>query len=170
MYSQHIHTRQYSLRTQPFNDSGLCTFRLLIIKIILNKWNIKKETRTNVQSLFYGGQRWIRTTVPSREQIYSLSPLATRPSTLIRFCTHFEEICLRRDLNPWPLPYQGSALPLRYEGADYKRMPKIGIEPTTYGLQNRCSTIEPLRHRIIILRTYQSVKCQRYFLILQKFP
>ena len=73
-------------------------------------------------------------------------------------CLHSDkEICLRRDLNPWPLPYQGSALPLRYEGADYKRMPKIvpkiGIEPTTYGLQNRCSTIEPLRHRIIILRT-----------------
>ena len=29
-----------------------------------------------------GGQRWIRTTVHSREQIYSLSPLTTRPSTL----------------------------------------------------------------------------------------
>ena len=25
-------------------------------------------------------------------------------------------------------------------------MPTIGIEPTTYGLQNRCSTIEPSRH------------------------
>ena len=30
-----------------------------------------------------GGQGWIRTTVPSREQIYSLSPLATRPPTHI---------------------------------------------------------------------------------------
>lgn len=26
-----------------------------------------------------------------------------------------------------------------------KRMPMIGIEPTTYGLQNRCSTVEPHR-------------------------
>ena len=25
-------------------------------------------------------------------------------------------ICLWRDLNPWPLPYQGSALPLRHKG------------------------------------------------------
>ena len=30
-----------------------------------------------------GGQGWIRTTVLSREQIYSLSPLATRPPTHI---------------------------------------------------------------------------------------
>ena len=30
-----------------------------------------------------GGQGWIRTTVHSREQIYSLSPLATRPPTHI---------------------------------------------------------------------------------------
>ena len=31
------------------------------------------------------GQGWIRTTVHSREQIYSLSPLATRPPTHIQF-------------------------------------------------------------------------------------
>ena len=37
------------------------------------------------RSLFNGGQGWIRTTVPSREQIYSLSPLATRPPTHIKF-------------------------------------------------------------------------------------
>ena len=30
--------------------------------------------------LIFGGQRWIRTIVPLREQIYSLPPLATRPS------------------------------------------------------------------------------------------
>ena len=34
-------------------------------------------------SIFYGGQGWIRTTVLSREQIYSLPPLATRPPTHI---------------------------------------------------------------------------------------
>lgn len=32
--------------------------------------------------LFYGGQGWIRTTVVSRRQIYSLLPLATRAPTL----------------------------------------------------------------------------------------
>lgn len=31
--------------------------------------------------LFYGGQGWIRTTVVSRRQIYSLLPLATRAPT-----------------------------------------------------------------------------------------
>ena len=82
----------------------------------------KKEVRTKVQPLFLKlGQGWIRTTVPSREQIYSLSPLATRPPTLIWFSTwvlksHFYKICLWRDLNSWPLPYQGSALPLRHKG------------------------------------------------------
>ena len=40
----------------------------------------------------YIGQGWIRTTVPSREQIYSLSPLATRPPTLIKFSIEFK-IC-----------------------------------------------------------------------------
>ena len=46
----------------------------------------KKEVRTKVQPLFLKlGQGWIRTTVPSREQIYSLSPLATRPPTHINF-------------------------------------------------------------------------------------
>ena len=29
------------------------------------------------------------------------------------------KICLWRDLNPWPLPYQGSALPLRHKGSNY---------------------------------------------------
>ena len=39
------------------------------------------------------GQRWIRTTVHSREQIYSLSPLATRPSTqVLNFkCSEFRK-------------------------------------------------------------------------------
>ena len=41
-----------------------------------------KNTLDVFESDYNGGQRWIRTTVPSREQIYSLSPLATRPSTL----------------------------------------------------------------------------------------
>ena len=96
--------------------------------------------------------------------------------------------CLWRDLNSWPLPYQGSALPLRHKGifqklftpfgvlpltkdnqsffgrvpAPQRQMPQglrekfsllskkpvIGIEPTTYGLQNRCSTVELYRRQV----------------------
>ena len=40
----------------------------------------KKDPSRSLKST---GQGWIRTTVHSREQIYSLSPLATRPPTLI---------------------------------------------------------------------------------------
>ena len=45
------------------------------------KYELKKTPK---RSLLNGGQGWIRTTVHSREQIYSLSPLATRPPTHIK--------------------------------------------------------------------------------------
>ena len=47
------------------------------------------KTRKTPEGVLNGGQRWIRTTVHSREQIYSLSPLATRPSTHIKFSIRF---------------------------------------------------------------------------------
>ena len=63
---------------------------ILIIYLIILKpmegrttlW-FESNKKDPLRSLLNGGQRWIRTTVPSREQIYSLSPLATRPSTHI---------------------------------------------------------------------------------------
>ena len=36
--------------------------------------------------------------------------------------------CPRRDLNPGPLPYQGSALPLSYKGM--WKVGRVGFEPT----------------------------------------
>ena len=50
-------------------------------------------------------------------------------------------------------------------------MPMIGIEPTTYGLQNRCSTVEPHRQvtiSIILIkkdmsRGYSLETLKRYF-------
>ena len=36
--------------------------------------------------------------------------------------------CPRRDLNPRPLPYQGSALPLSYKGNI--KVGRVGFEPT----------------------------------------
>ena len=82
-----------------------------------------------------------------------------------------DKICPWRDLNSWPLPYQGSALPLSHKGLSVsgnlhqwasctcfavslqalfsteRKKPVIGIEPTTYGLQNRCSTVELYRQQ-----------------------
>ena len=43
-------------------------------------WETKKVIFFSEYYLILGGQRWIRTIVPLREQIYSLPPLATRPS------------------------------------------------------------------------------------------
>ena len=62
----------------------------------------KKEVRTEVQPLFLFGQGWIRTTVLSREQIYSLSPLATRPPTHILFSVNLP--LTRFELVASPLP------------------------------------------------------------------
>ena len=43
-------------------------------------WETKKVIFFSEYYFILGGQRWIRTIVPLREQIYSLPPLATRPS------------------------------------------------------------------------------------------
>ena len=46
-----------------------------------------------IYGFYFGGQGWIRTIVPFREQIYSLPPLATRPPTHIQF---LEMSCYRQ--------------------------------------------------------------------------
>ena len=62
-----------SLPLKP-DKAPLCWFSSdLYVKI--------KKTITFVIVFFYGGQGWIRTTVISRWQIYSLLPLATRAPT-----------------------------------------------------------------------------------------
>ena len=81
--------------------------------------HMKKEVRTKVQPLFKSGQGWIRTTVHSREQIYSLSPLATRPPTLIKF--HFLT----------------------------KKLPLTRLELVTSPLPRECSTSEPQGQAIV---------------------
>ena len=52
-----------------------------------------------------------------------------------------------RELNPWPLPYQGSALPLSYNGWFKFSTPKLAwaeretrLEPATYSLEGCRST------------------------------
>ena len=103
--------------------------------------------------LFLFGQGWIRTTVVSRRQIYSLLPLATRAPTLIKFSkmplTGFEPVAS-------PLPREcATPAPQRLIATRALKKPAIGIEPTTYGLQNRCSTVELCRrHMSILLRKF----------------
>ena len=60
--------------------------------------------KKNSQKGSFFGQGWIRTTVLSREQIYSLSPLATRPPTLIQFSLFFILPLTRFELVASPLP------------------------------------------------------------------
>ncbi len=46
--------------------------------------------------------------------------------------------------------------------APQKNKPVIGIEPTTYGLQNRCSTVELHRHMVyaILYNIWDIIHCQ----------
>lgn len=50
-------------------------------------------------------------------------------------------------------------------------MPTIGIEPTTYGLQNRCSTIEPSRQVTfpILVKKKLTVKSFFFFYLFLAF-
>ena len=155
------------------------------VAIIKNKkpWNI------SCFKVLYGGQGWIRTTVPSREQIYSLSPLATRPPTHILFSKFaFDEIwtrglsltkgvrypcatkaclasfasrpprsatshktILNRFVRQSPCATKAQSSLKTIFHCQIKK-PVIGIEPTTYGLQNRCSTVELYRQQNLYYR------------------
>ena len=92
MDSNHRSLATADLQSAPFSHSG--TYPYLIINkfafdgIWTRGLSLTKGVRYPCATKAYKkefGQRWIRTTVHSREQIYSLSPLATRPSTHINF-------------------------------------------------------------------------------------
>jgi hypothetical protein len=75
---------------------------LKVFSLVSFKTRLKKKS----------GQSWVRTNVLVREQIYSLSPLTTRPSAHV--------ILIR-----WRLPkYSGQAI--------RPKEPKTGVEPATY--------------------------------------
>ena len=89
------------------------------------RW-FESNKKDPLRSLLNGGQRWIRTTVPSREQIYSLSPLATRPSTHIIFSnlplTGFEPVASplpRECATPAPQRHNVTRF-LNFQLADFK--------------------------------------------------
>ena len=46
----------------------------------------------------------------------------------------------------------------------YKKLPTIRIEPTTYGLQNRCSTIEPSRQATFPILVKKKLTVKSFFL------
>ena len=68
------------LRPLPPRARTLAKFHFAVVLIHLLFY--KKKKRPYGLFIFYGGQGWIRTTVVSRRQIYSLFPLATRAPTL----------------------------------------------------------------------------------------
>ena len=89
-----------------------------------------------------GGQGWIRTTVVSRRQIYSLLPLATRAPTLIQFSSSPCKACR------------------------IAQMPLTGFEPVASPLPRECATPAPQRHlKLFSLRTLMSAYlfCGRVF-------
>ena len=73
-----------------------------------------------------GGQGWIRTIVPRREQIYSLPPLATRPPT------HW---CSLKDSNLGPTGYEPVAL------TNWAKDPYVTWQRPTLPHGLPCSTI-----------------------------
>ena len=79
------------------------------------------------------GQSRVRTYVHLREQIYSLSPLTTRPSTqkylklIIILISNLQS--RRRESNPRPADYKSAALPTELLRLTYKNCPcKIGSQ------------------------------------------
>lgn len=71
-----------------------------------------------------------------------------------------------------PLPREcATPAPQRLIATRALKKPAIGIEPTTYGLQNRCSTVELCRRVtcLILLRTYSTVKSFVCYIIILKF-
>ena len=93
------------------------------------------------------GCGWIRTTEVERQQIYSLPHLATLEHTLRR--NSLATTALLRNLyscrdSSSPISKQASHRDfLSFYVNDLIFEPLVGIEPTTYALQVRCSTIEP---------------------------
>lgn len=147
--------------------------RVRIHLVFVYAFYIKKEMISKYHLFFYGGQGWIRTTVVVKRQIYSLLPLATRAPTHVIFYSIFNPLRAKLPSTGFepvasPLPrecatpaLQGLILLayIKFSCFFRKNKPVIGIEPTTYGLQNRCSTVELHRlatKNIILVKTHMS--------------
>ena len=139
---------------------------------------IKKDSRRSLIKVWAGVDSNHRTLARTDLQSVAFSHSATYPYLIFNYCHGLSfrmprlrlKICPWRDLNSWPLPYQGSALPLSHKGLSFiyweslastfsskvsasfikvclltcirsfsVKKPVMGLEPTTYGLQNRCS-------------------------------
>ena len=90
-------------------------FLILLFESIF-LWETKKVIFFSEYYLFLGGQRWIRTIVPLREQIYSLPPLATRPSAQL-LTILYNKWCTLKDSNLGPTGYEPVALTNWAKGA-----------------------------------------------------
>ena len=81
-------------------------------------WKARALPLSYTRSDFHGGQGRVRTSVPLREQIYSLSPLTARPPVRLKL-----------------IPVISISI-----FQSYNMEPMTGIEPVTCSLQVSCST------------------------------
>ena len=105
----------------------------------------------------FGGSGWIRTIVGVRQQIYSLPPLATRARyhKIINEQTDKKQAqSWRWDLNPQPVDYKSTALPveLRQHTATNPKKSRPQVKNIL------CNCQEPERLKVLILRTKEGRK------------
>ena len=112
-------------------SASRCVASLHTPKVYLScrKAHLDEKRTCNLQVLFSGGQRWIRTTVDASQQIYSLPPLATREST------HMELVIGIEPTTYW-LQINCSA----YWATPAYLVVRGGIEPPTRRFSVFCST------------------------------
>lgn len=80
----------------------------------------KQQSTNNKKDLIRGLLKWWAR-VDSNHRSLATADLQSAPfSHSGTYPYLIFKICLWRDLNPWPLPYQGSALPLRHKGLCHK--------------------------------------------------
>ena len=80
----------------------------------------------------------------------------------IRRWGHYINWGVRRDSNPYqPDSQSGTLIQLCYIHHYYKLEPAVGIEPTTFALQKRCSTAELSWHKIMFY-TYSRKSPQQF--------
>ena len=91
----------------------------------------------NLQTHFVGGQRWIRTIVLRREQIYSLPPLATRPPAHIFILVLKVRLELTRSIRTRDFKSRASAYSATRAYSYW-----VGLWPSHLGTHpNWCSTV-----------------------------
>ena len=115
--SNHRSLATADLQSAPFSHSGIYPYYFVLNVQHLFCYFVYM---LRAAGLFYfikdRLQKWHLVIFPS---LILLSLLGHLPILFCFKCSNWQLICPWRDLNSWPLPYQGSALPLRHMGLNY---------------------------------------------------